>query len=229
MTYDLFIADRLYSSWSMRGWLLFRAFDIPVSPKPVGLYHGTMAQDLAPVAPARLVPAVRTHDGTVIGESLAIAETLAERHPGAGIWPQDAGCRATARWLCAEMATGFSALRSSCPMQLLHVFEGFDASDAVRTDLARLDTLWAHARSVSGTTDGWLFGSRSAADIFFAPVAARIVGYDLPASASARAYCDLWLADPLFREWRRTALEQSADIDPYPLDLPTRPWPGDAG
>ena len=81
MTYDLFIGDRTFSSWSLRAGLMMAQFDLPHRIHMVGLYSGTMAKDLAPLAPARLVPVLRTPEGDVIGESLAIAETLAERHP----------------------------------------------------------------------------------------------------------------------------------------------------
>lgn len=225
MTYDLFIGDRIFSSWSLRGWLLFHKFGLEARETLVGLYSGTMAADLAPVAPARLVPAVRLPDGTPLGESLAIAETLAERHPDAGIWPANPGARATARWLAAEMAAGFGALRGECPMQLVECYEGFEVSDAVRADLDRLEVLWAHARKVSGVSEGWLFGEISAADVFYAPVAARIVGYRLPVSDAARAYCDHWLADDAFRDWRRLALEERPAVNPYKLDLPATDWP----
>ena len=110
MTYDLYIGDRTFSSWSLRGWMMFEKFDLPVRTHLVGLYSGTMAQDLASLAPARLVPVVRASDGLVIGESLAIAETLAERHPHEGLWPEDGAQRARARWLCAEMVAGFSTM-----------------------------------------------------------------------------------------------------------------------
>ena len=84
MTYDLFIGDRTFSSWSLRGWLMFAKFGIPVNTHLVGLYSGTMAQDLAELAPARLGPVMRDASGIVIGDSLAMAETWAERHPDAG-------------------------------------------------------------------------------------------------------------------------------------------------
>jgi len=225
MTYDLYIGDRLFSSWSLRGWLMFEKFDISCNTHMIGLYSGTMAQDMAPLAPARLVPALRTPDGTVVGESLAIAETLAERHPSAGHWPSDPPARATARWLCAEMTTGFSALRNACPMQLKYVFQGFAPSDAILTDLARIETLWAHARAVSGSKTGWLFGAYSLADVFYTPIAARIIGYDLPVSDASRAYCTALLSDPAMLAWRADALKISYDPFPYTLDLPTKPWP----
>ncbi len=225
MTYDLFIGDRLYSSWSLRGWLMFEKFSIPCRTHMVGLYSGTMSQDMADLGPARLVPTLRTPEGVVVGESLAIAETLAETFPDAGLWPHDPACRATARWLCSEMATGFSALRNTCPMQLSHVWEGFSPSPETRSDLERIETLWAHARMISGSRTPWLFGKYSLADVFYTPVAARVVGYDLPVSGPARAYCNALLSDPAFVRWREMAIEVTYDPEPYRLDLTARPWP----
>ncbi|MFC3612383.1 glutathione S-transferase [Lutimaribacter marinistellae] len=226
MTYDLYIGDRLFSSWSLRGWLMFESFGLSASVHHVGLYSGTMARDMEPLAPARLVPALRLPSGTVVGESLAMAETLAERHPEAGLWPADAEHRATARWLCAEMVSGFMALRGACPMQLAHVWRGFEASDAVRTDLSRIETLWNHARKVSGAVDGPLFGRFSLADVFYTPVAARIIGYDLTVSAENRAYCLWLLARPEVQAWRAEGLKITYDPFPYPQALPVDPWPG---
>ena len=225
MTYDFYIGDRMFSSWSLRGWLMFDSFGLPVRTHMVGLYSGTMAADMAPLDPARLVPALRTPEGTVIGESLAIAETLAERHPNAGLWPADPALRATARWLCAEMVAGFGALRGDCPMQLAHCHVGFDPSDAVRADLARIEQLWDHARQLSGAQGGWLFGDWSLADVFYTPVAARIIGYGLPVSDAARDYCRALLTTPSFLSWRQEALKLSYDPMPYAMDLPMTPWP----
>ncbi|MHA6263454.1 glutathione S-transferase [Arenibacterium sp. CAU 1754] len=225
MNYDLFVGDRMFSSWSLRGWLMFEKFNIPCDTHLVGLYSGTMADDLKPLAPARLVPAVRTPEGTVIGESLAIAETLAERHSDAGLWPADPASRATARWLCAEMVGGFSALRGDCPMQLQYCNVGFQPSDAVLADLNRIEILWAHARAVSRSQTPYLFGAYSLADVFYTPVAARIVGYGLPVSDTALSYCHGLLGDPAVRAWRTEALKVSYDPDPYDQGLPTTPWP----
>lgn len=225
MTYDLYIGDRLYSSWSLRGWLMFTKFDIPFREHMIGLYAGTMAADMAPLAPARLVPAMRCENGLVVGESLAMAETLAERHPDAGHWPSDSDARATARWLCAEMVGGFGALRGECPMQLSHVWQGFRPSDAVKKDLGRLETLWTHARKIAGTSDGWLFGGYSLTEVFFTPVAARIIGYDLPVSDDARAYALAMLSEPEVKTWRDEALKVVYDPEPYQQGLPRSPWP----
>ncbi|WP_264212441.1 glutathione S-transferase [Leisingera thetidis] len=224
MAYDIYIGDRMFSSWSLRGWLMLEKFSLPHTVHMVGLYSGTMADDMAHLAPARLVPALRTPEGTVIGESLAIAETLAERHPQAGLWPSGQAQRATARWLAAEMAAGFGALRGDCPMQLAHVYEDFETSGAVKADLDRIETLFAHARKVSGQGSGWLFGDYSLADVFYTPVAARIIGYRLPVSAATRAYCKLLLSDPAVLRWQEQAHEVRYAPEPYKLDLPRRPW-----
>ena len=228
MTYDLFLGDRTFSSWSLRGWLMFVQFDLPVRTRMVGLYDGTMAEDLSELAPARLVPVMRDADGIVLGDTLAMAETLAERHPEAGLWPAEPAARALARWLVAEMHSGFTALRTACPMQLLHQYQGFVPTEAVKADLDRIETLWSLARSRHGAGGPWLFGTYSLADVFYAPVAARIAGYGLPVGAGAQAYVDTTLADPTFRRWRAMGLTKRYDPMPYAMDLPTALWPGPA-
>ena len=224
MTYDLYIGDRTFSSWSLRGWLMMEKFNIAHRTHLVGLYAKTMADDISHLAPARLVPVMATPDGTVVGESLAMAETLAEAFPDRGMWPADPGARATARWLCAEMVGGFGALRGDCAMQLQHVNVGYAPSDAVQSDLARLETLWAHAATFK--SDGpWLFGAYSLADAFYAPVCARIIGYDLPVSTAARDYCMTTITDPAFIAWRAEGLKVRYDPFPYDMGVPTTDWP----
>jgi len=225
MTYDLYIGDRTFSSWSLRGWLMLRAFDIPYNVHMVGLYGGTMAADLAPLAPARLVPVLKTPEGHVLQDTLAVGETLHERHPEAGLYPADAGQRAFARWIVAEMHSGFGALRGECAMNLSHGWDGFAVSDGVKADLDRIETLWAKAREMAG--DGpWLFGAYSLADVFYAPVAARIAGYGLPVSEAAQSYVNTHLSDPIFRQWRAMGLTKSYDPMPYRVDAKETPWPG---
>ncbi|AHC99579.1 glutathione S-transferase [Leisingera methylohalidivorans] len=224
MSYEIYIGDRMFSSWSLRGWLMLEKFTLPHTVHLVGLFTGTMAEEMAHLAPARLVPALRTPEGTVVGESLAIAETLAEQNPDAGLWPVDPSQRAAARWLAAEMVAGFGALRGECPMQLAHIYEGFETSGAVQADLDRIETLFAFARNVSGLADGYLFGDYSLAEVFYTPVAARIIGYGLPVSAATRTYCKLLLSDPAVLRWQEQAHEVNYDPEPYARDLPRRPW-----
>ncbi len=225
MTYDLYIGDRTFSSWSLRGWLMFEKFNIPHRTHMLGLYSGTLQQNLAEFAPARLVPVIRTPDGDVVGDTMAIAETLAERHPDVGLWPLAPSARILARWMAAEMHSGFGALRGECPMQLLHQYDGFAVSPQVQTDLDRLEELWSLARSRHGVDGPWLFGAYSLADAFFAPIAARIAGFALPVGDVAAAYVSEHLQDTAFRQWRAMGLTVSYDPVPYAMDLPTRDWP----
>jgi glutathione S-transferase len=131
-----------------------------------------------------------------------------------------------ARALAAEMHSSFAALRSACPMNLRRCYVGFAASDAVLADLARIEALWAMARAAHGTGEPWLFGAYSLADVFFAPVAARIATYGLPLGEAAAAYAAAHLSDPAFREWRAAGLADPFVQKHYDLDLPEQPWPG---
>jgi glutathione S-transferase len=228
MTYDLVIGDRAYSSWSLRGWLLFDAFGIPVKLHRARLYTDELATMLRDFYPARTAPTMRTPDGAVVPETIAIAEELATRHPDAGLWPGAPTARATARVLAAEMHAGFVALRSHCPMNLRVSYTGCAPPEAVLADLARLEVLWSWARDVTGATGDWLCGSYSAADAFFAPVATRIATYNLPVGPAAMAYVRAHLAHPSFRRWRAMGMVDGADQEFYRRDYPTRDWPGPA-
>lgn len=229
MTYDLAIGDRAYSSWSLRGWLLFEAFGLPVRIHRAQMNTPAFGALLAQFAPAVTVPAMRTPEGHVVTDSLAIAETLAERHPEAGHWPSDAGLRALARSLAAEMHSGFTALRSACPMNFRAAWAGFEPTEAIRADLARLEHLWGLAHTAA-CSDGWLFGAYSAADAFFAPVAARIAGYDLPIGDDAQAYVARHLTHPAVQSWRRAAMSDGPDQPHYhAFDLAPRSWPHPPG
>jgi len=228
MTYDLCIADRGYSSWSLRGWLLFAAFGLQPRLTVARLYEPAFAETLKTFFPARTVPALRLPEGVVIAESLAIAEELATRHPEAGHWPTDPKARAIARALAAEMHAGFTALRSHCPMNLRLSYTGCEPPQAVLDDLARLETLWAWARAETGASGPWLCGEYSVADAFFAPVAARVAGYALPVSPAAQAYVDAHLAHPAFRRWRAMGLVDGPDQSFYDRPWPRRAWPGPA-
>ncbi|MCB2128414.1 MAG: glutathione S-transferase [Rhodobacteraceae bacterium] len=228
MTYHLAIGDRSYSSWSLRGWLLFEKFGLPVRCHAGVLYTEDFQRLLAEFPPARTVPALRLPEGDVISESLAIAETLAERHPEAGLWPEDPAARAMARSMAAEMCTSFSALRGDCPMNLLVSYEDSAPRAEVLADLARIGVLWARARDRFGTAGPWLFGRYTAADAFFAPVATRIATYNLPVSAGAMDYVNAHLSDPSFRRWRAMGKAQNLIQPSYAKPFAERAWPGPA-
>ncbi len=224
MTGTLFIGDRCYSSWSLRGWLLFDRFDLPVTVTPVDFMADSVAAQMAAHPPARTVPTFVDADGTVIWDSLAIAEELAQRAPEAGHWPADPALRAMARALACEMHASYHALREDCPMNLNTAYSDVTPSEAVRSDLDRIDTLWQFALDRSGGP--WLGGTYSVADVFFAPVAARIAGYGLAMSDRSQDYVARHLADPAFRRWRAMGLATGQELPWYTRGFAQRPWPG---
>ena len=227
MTYELAIGDRTYSSWSLRGWLLFSQFDIPVKTRTARLYTDELPQLLADYAPARLVPAMK-HNGNVVFDTLAMAETMAENHPDKPFWPTDPAARAFARSIVAEMHSGFSALRGACPMNLRYQWVGFDPSAEVLADCMRVEQLWSLARAQFGADGPWLFGTYSIADVFYAPVATRFATYNLPRGDVANSYIETTLADPTFRRWRAMGLAQNHIQPTYDMGLDTTTWPGPA-
>lgn len=229
MGYTLAIADRAYSSWSLRGWLIFAKFGLPVELEFGRLYAPGLPKMLMSYGVARTVPALRISDNeleVVLWDSLAIAETLAERHPYAGLWPVEPAARALARSLVAEVHSGFAALRQACPMNLRRSYVGFEPPKDVMADFARIQMLWRAARQAAPEGGPWLFGAYSLADVFFAPIATRIATYDLPMMSPAADYVAEHLACPKFLDWRAEALADPFVQDRYDLDLPERPWPG---
>lgn len=227
MTYTLAIGDRAYSSWSLRGWLAFAAFGIEVETVLAPMDSPAFARTLAGFAPARTVPALRIEGLGVLWDTLAIAETVAERHPGAGHWPADPGDRALARALAAEMHAGFAPLRQACPMDLRSAYAGFAPHPAIRADLDRIEILWAAARARPAAGQGpWLFGAYSLADAFFAPVASRVATYGLAVGREAQAYVAAHLAHPAFRDWRAAALADPRRLPTGGEGLASAPWPG---
>jgi len=226
MTYQLVIGDRAYSSWSLRGWLFFDAFGIPVKTVSARLYTDELPTLLRQYHPARTAPTMRTPDGVVVPETIAIAEELATRHPEAELWPAQPRARAVARVLAAEMHAGFTALRSYCPMNLRVSYADCGPPAEVLADLDRLQVIWDWARTETGSNGPWLCGAYSAADAFFAPVATRIATYNLPVAPATADYVKAHLSHPSFRRWRAMGLVDGADQDFYRRDYPRRDWPG---
>ena len=232
MTYRLFIMDRAYSSWSLRGYLLMA---------PFGIEHQTVHAEwpgpewdalLSRIAPARTVPAMEIEEGgetIFVWDSIAMAETLAERHPEAALWPADPAARAAARSLVAEMHGGFGALRKDCPMNIRKEYIGFEPSDAVLADVARARELWAWARGRFGGSGPFLFGERfTAADAFYLPLATRLTSYGLPRGAEDDAYIDALHRLPAFRRWRAMAYANPREnaVNEAPLESTGAYGPG---
>lgn len=226
MKYDLFIGDYAYSSWSLRGWLLFRHLGLDPVLHLVDFSKSGVAEQLADLAPARTVPAMRSPEGTVIWDSLAMAEELHERFPRGRLWPEDPAARGLGRALAAEMHSGFASLRTECPMNLRTAYRSVPLSETTRAEIARIETLWSHARTAFSHRGPWLLGEYSIADIAFAPVAARFAGYDVALSAVAQAYVETHLHAPAFQEWRGKALTSGETLARYAKPFETKPWPG---
>lgn len=225
--YNLAIGDRTYSSWSLRGWLMFEQFNIPVKIDSARMYSAEFKQMLAEYGGGNTVPAIHFDDGgkVLVSDSLAIAETLAERHPDLNMWPSNPAARGFARAITAEMHAGFTSLRNDCTMNLRHVYKGFQPSDGVQKDVARIDSLWRTARQKFGTAGPWLFGDYSLADAFYAPVATRLLTYDLPCSQTAKDYVQTVISDTAFKNWRADGLAENFVQPGYDLDIETAPWP----
>jgi len=226
MTDVLAIGDRLYSSWSLRGWLLFEQFEIAVTTRHATMRTPGFAEMLADFGAARTVPALKTGEA-VLWDTLAIAETLAEQHPNAGHWPKDPAARALARTLVAEMHAGFTALRGAFPMNLARAYTGVDVTPDIQADVDRIQHLWRLARGHAGPGP-WLFGAYSAVDAFYAPVAARLATYDVPLEQDAATYVAAHLALPAFRRWRAMGFAEGTRQAHYEFEHADRPWPGPA-
>jgi glutathione S-transferase len=224
MALQLVIGNKNYSSWSMRPWVLMRALGIAFEEVKLRMDfadNSAFRLAMARYSPAGRVP-VLLDDGFAVWDSLAIAETLHERIPTAGVWPTAPRLRARARSLCAEMHAGFGALRSHCPMNIEAVLPEAGArvwaeQPALRDDVARIETMWADALADSGGP--FLFGTFGAADAFYAPVCTRLRTYSLPVSAATSSYVDRVLAAPGVREWIEDAL---AEHDFLALNEPYR-------
>lgn len=227
MTYELYIGDRTFSSWSLRGWLMLEKFNLPYKTTMVGLYSGTMADDLAHLLTAKTVPVLVTPTGGLLTDSIAMGEALHEENPAAGLYPSDPAARAMARSMVAEMHGSFGALRGDCPHNMDHTLVGFEPSEAVLKDVARISMLWERAREQFGADGPWLFGAYSLADAFYAPIANRFTTYGIPLSETAQSYVDAHINDLSNRQWR--AMGQTVSYDPFPYDfgLKQQSWPID--
>jgi glutathione S-transferase len=203
----LVIANKLYSSWSLRPWLLMKQLGLAFDEIVIPLDLPTTKAEVLKHSPAGKVPILIDGDVTV-WETLAIMEYLGDG-PGAPVWPGDLKARAMARSISAEMHAGFSALRSACPMNLGKKYQKRDRGEAVARDVARFEDIVAQARGRFGQGGPFLFGAFSAADAMFAPLATRLDTYSIPLREETRAYVDAILALPAFREWLAAALKET--------------------
>lgn len=204
----LVIANKTYSSWSMRPWLLMRVLAIPFDEVVIPLDQPHTAAAIAEFTPAGKVP-VLIDDAAVVWESLAIIDHLAERLPHRPIWPDPGAARALARSVAAEMHAGFGALRRALPMNMRRearpLAVAYEDAEGLARDIRRIEHLWQDARSRFGSDGDFLFGTFGAADAMFAPVVHRLHAYAVPVAAPTRRYMDAMMALPAWGDWQTAA------------------------
>jgi glutathione S-transferase len=206
----LFIGDRNYSSWSLRPWLVLQWSGLEFGEQFISLdqpgYGQGKIQQVLEVSPTGRVPAL-ADNGLNLWDSLAISEYIAELAPDKGLWPQDAGIRALARAVCCEMHSGFTALRTELPMNIRRRREANNISQETQADLARIEEIWTTYRDAQAESGPFLFGTRSIADAFFTPIAARVRTYSIKLNPVASEYCSTLLQEPGFNLWEKRAEE----------------------
>jgi glutathione S-transferase len=224
---QLYIGNKNYSSWSLRPWLLMTHSGIPFEEIKLRLSFDAgsdFKNALARVAPTGRVP-VLVDEGFAVWDTLAIAEYLAEKYVAKALWPTQPLARARARSLCAEMHSGFCALREHCPMNIEASMPEVGArviaeQPGVASDLARIVDMWEHQLDEHGGP--FLFGTFGIPDAYYAPVCARIRTYALPVPARVAGYVDRIFALPAMQAWVKDACAEHDFLD---FDEPYRQAP----
>ncbi|MEX0922393.1 MAG: glutathione S-transferase family protein [Rhodovibrionaceae bacterium] len=209
------LGNKNYSSWSLRGWLVLAACGVDFGEEVIPLDRPETKARLRAASPTARVPSLR-HGALTIPDSLAIAEYLAERFPGAGLWPEDPAARAKARAAVCEMHSGFTVLRAELPMAIRESFPGRSFSAAAKADIARVIEIWETCRAAPEAAGGpFLFSRFGIADAFYAPVVTRFRTYGIALPAAAEAYAEAVLAWPDLKRWSAAAAEE-----PWTLENP---------
>ena len=201
------VGNKKYSSWSLRGWLALKLTGAPYEEIVVALDMPDTAVRIRQHSPSGKVPALMDGDITV-WDSLAIGEYLHEKFPQKGLWPKDAGQRARARSVAAEMHSGFANLRNDCSMKIVQQFPYKPLRAETQAEVDRIVAIWEECLKQSGGP--WLFGKDAClADAFYAPVVSRFRTYSIPVSGASKAYCDtIWNWAPV-QEWLRDAQRET--------------------
>lgn len=211
----LVIANKNYSSWSMRPWTLLKGRDIPFKERMLKFESQDWKDSIGKLSPSGLVPILWEGEpgkGFATWDTLAIAERLHELFPKKGVWPADPQLRARARSAAAEMHSGFRALRGAMPMNIRSRYPGKGMNEGVAKDIARISAIWAAAKGP------FLFGDFSAADAFYAPVATRLVTYGVDLKGAALKYQQALVDSPAVKAWSADAVKETefvAEDEPY--------------
>ena len=204
MALRLIIGNKNYSSWSLRPWIAMRHAGIEFAEEVIPLYQPGSRARILKYSPAGKVPVLLDAD-MAIWESLAILEHLAEKFPASGLWPKEAGARAHARAISAEMHAGFAALRNHCPMNMRRLPKARTLAPEVEQDIKRIEAIWVDSRARFGRSGPFLLGGFCAADAMYAPMVSRFSSYAIPVDAPARGYMQTMMALPAWKEWAAAA------------------------
>jgi len=213
----LIIGNRAYSSWSMRGWLAVKQSGEEFEEYVVPMFDAEWEKrrEGDEFAPSLGKVPILWDGETVVWDSLAIIEFLADRYGSALFWPEDEGARGMARSMAAEMHSGFSNLRRDLPMNVRKSFSPIELSDPVREEIDRILQLWAQARARFGGIGDFLFGDWCAADMMYAPVVTRFITYAVPIPSFAAVYVKAVLSHPHVAEWIDKAQDEPWVIDQW--------------
>lgn len=209
----LAIGNKNYSSWSMRPWVVMKAFGIHFKEIRIPLAQSDTAAKIAQHSPSGRVPALIAGDHCV-WDSLAICEYLAEQFPDKHLWPQDTAARALARSLCAEMHSGFNGLRMAMPMNIRAHLPGKGRTPDAQADIGRICEIWEACLSDFGHHD-YLFGGFSIVDAYFAPVVTRFQTYDVFLAPALQAYMKRVLLHPAVEQWIDEAKQETEIIPKF--------------
>ncbi len=212
METKLIIGNKNYSSWSLRAWLLLKEAGIEFGEHRITLDMPHSASEIATFSSAGQVPILQLDDVTV-WDTMAIAETVAERWPDKNLWPADTAARAHARAICAEMHAGFQNLRSRMPMNCRAMGRKIALPDELGRDINRIIAIWADCHRQYGDAGGWLFGHFTVADAMFAPVVLRFRTYGINLPDSAGHYPQRLLESEAMQEWLLAAESEIEVID----------------
>ena len=204
MAAKLIIGNKNYSSWSLRAWLLMSEAGIEFDEIRIKLDEEDTAARIAEFTDAGCVP-VLIVNGTTVWDSMAIAETVAERWPETKLWPQDSDARAHARSISAEMHSGFHALRAQMPMNCRAMGRKVHLPDDLTADIDRVISIWSDCHKRYGDKGEWLFGDFSIADAMYAPVVLRFRTYGINLPDSAKVYANRLLESRAMQDWLAAA------------------------
>lgn len=208
MGYRLIVGTKNWSSWSLRPYMALRHIGVPFEEEVIVLRRDTTSAEVQTRSPSGRVPLLVIEEAgerCEVWDSLAICETLAERHPEAQLWPKDAWARAMARSYAAEMHSGFPDLREQLTMEFARKLPLPALRDATKAQIARILSAWSSALSRYGRDGGFLFGAFSIADCMYAPVVSRFLTYGVELPDEVKPYCERVAALVAMRDWGRAA------------------------